>query len=62
MQVQYQDMNVGTFCDHHGGVLGEKDGLNDYKMSLTKKFGKCLNRKSMKTSECNIVLREVEHC
>ena len=30
--------------DHHGGVVGEKDGLNDYRMSVTKKFGKCINR------------------
>ena len=30
--------------EHHNGELGENDGLMDYRMRVTKKFGKCLNR------------------
>ena len=30
--------------DHHGGVVGDNDGLNDYKMSVKNKFVRCLDR------------------
>ena len=30
--------------DHHGGVVGDNGGLNDYRMSVKKKFVKCLDR------------------
>ena len=30
--------------DHHGGVVGEDTGITDYRMSVTKKFEKCLYR------------------
>ena len=28
----------------HNGDVGENDGLMDYRIRVTKKFGKCLNR------------------
>ena len=30
--------------EHHGGVVGDNDGLDDYRMSVRKKFEKCLDR------------------
>ena len=30
--------------DYHGGVVGDKDGVDDFGMYVTKQFRKCLNR------------------
>ena len=31
----------------HAGVVGENDGINDYRMKVTGKFKKCLERQVM---------------